>query len=438
MPQRGTARAAAALCLVAASGLTPPPAATAGGALAESLRPGGEHLTYEFDLAVEGPLLRPLARDAARTARGEALFHKDWLDPGAPYPAARPLAGPHHDRSACPACHLEARREGLRTPPRAVHLVARPAHATDRRRFGVQVTTRSLPPHLAEARVEIDYRHHLVRYADGQQRRLRKPVARAVDSAGRAFDVNLRAAPLLFGWGLLENVDRTMIAHFDDPEDRNGDGISGRRPLVPDARTGGLRPGLFGWKMAHPTLEQQIAAALAHDMGVTSPATCSPACPPEIDRQALAALTEYVRHLGVPDQRRGAGDPAMAQGEKLFGTSGCSACHVPVVLTRRGGGYPFSEQMVWAYTDLMLHDMGDRLADAGDAPEGREWRTAPLWGIGLVEALLPAHGFLHDGRARSIEEAILWHGGEAARSRQRFMRLSAGQRRALLVFVRAL
>ncbi len=395
-----------------------------------SLLSGGRFLTYEPAADTESPLLKAYDPDG-RLGDGRSLFYRDWLDAESGSP---PPAGPHYDRSTCSACHLEtaaARDVAHRMPT----LVARPATAWQEQRYGHQITTRAQRSADPEAVIHIKPIFRIFTYPDGEQRMLRRPVGRIQEDDGQWAPVRLRAAPLLFGWGLLERVSLSTIEHFHDPFDRDGDGISGRMvlPLSGNAITPD-KPAIFGWMNSHTSLKAQIAAALANDMGVESAQSCGKQCAVEISAQDIAALTEFVRHLGVP--RRGS--LTNSRGSVLFGKTGCSDCHVPAHITEPGGNPALSEQIVWAYSDLVLHDMGSGLADPGPQPPNREWRTAPLWGVGTVERELPQRGFLHDGRAADIEEAILWHGGEAASAVRAFSELSRQDREALLAFVRSL
>ncbi|MEO0972629.1 MAG: di-heme oxidoredictase family protein, partial [Pseudomonadota bacterium] len=238
---------------------------------------------------------------------------------------------------------------------------------------------------------------------------------------------------------LLQHVDQRRLPPFHDPEDHNRDGITGRAAVIRDACTGRRKLGLLGWKGTHASLESQISAALHNDMGVESPNPCQEdPVAFEFSAQELSAVTEFVRYLAVPAHRRDENRGRTDEGERLFGRIGCGDCHVPILLTRDDGPPPLASQTAWAYTDLMLHDMGADLADPGDGAMAREWRTAPLWGVGLVEARYPERGFLHDGRAESLEDAILWHGGEARPARSRFTALPLADREVLLDFVRAL
>jgi len=395
----------------------------------DPLAPGGTYLTVTVDPADDWPA-PALIGHAPPEEPGRRLFYRNWL---AKERNGKPLAGPGLDDATCAGCHIEMARAGDRTLDYAPLLIARPVSEPGRQVLGAQVHRFRVANQAAAARLEIEYVSSPFRYPDGTMRRLRSPHAHAVSPDGRRFPVALRAAPLLFGWGLLERVDREMLAHFHDPDDRDGDGISGRM-----ARTKEGAIGLLGWKAGHAELRAQIGTALAHDMGVTSESACmdefDSACSAEISVAELDALTDYVRHIGVP-ARRPATTP---RGQNLFGRAGCAQCHVSVLQTLPDERAALDRQWAWAFTDLMLHDMGPALADPGDSPDAREWRTAPLWGVGIAERVLPERGFLHDGRARSLEEAVLWHGGEAAPAREAFAEMPAADREALLEFVRSL
>jgi CxxC motif-containing protein (DUF1111 family) len=231
--------------------------------------------------------------------------------------------------------------------------------------------------------------------------------------------------------------------------DCDQDGISGRVSFVRDPASGVLRIGRFGWKAEKVSLQHQVADDAASSLGVGTRLIPDSAGNVELDDDDLGKLTSYVSLGGVPPQRNGE-DPQVKAGEALFATVGCARCHVTDVVT--GANHPFAElrgQAIRPYTDLLLHDMGLDLADDSAVPsttsmsEGApasasEWRTPPLWGVGLRAAVSPGGGLLHDGRAASVLEAILWHGGEAARSEAIFLSLSSDDRAALLAFVESL
>jgi len=258
----------------------------------------------------------------------------------------------------------------------------------------------------------------------------------------------------VFGLGLLEAVEDTSITQYADPHDTDGNGVSGRAQRTIDAqgRPGAL--GRFGWKAGQPSLRMQAASAFAGDIGITShlfpkddrtphqvaagPQAYDAA--PELRPADLQKLEFYLRALAVP-ARRDMDNPVVIRGETLFHTIGCADCHRSTMQTRADAALPsLASQTIHPYTDLLLHDMGAELADG--LPEhqasGREWRTPPLWGIGLTQVVNGHTRFLHDGRARNLEEAILWHGGEALSSKTRFMELPQADRTAVLQFLESL
>jgi CxxC motif-containing protein (DUF1111 family) len=265
--------------------------------------------------------------------------------------------------------------------------------------------------------------------------------------------ISPRIAPAVFGVGLLEGVPAAAIEAAADPDDEDGDGISGRVNHVLDPVTGERVLGRFGWKANVPSVRAQNAGAFAGDIGITSTVfprqSCTPAqaeCSaqptggdPEVDDAKLDQVTFYTRTLAVP-ARRAVAQAATRDGQRTFDELGCASCHTPEQRTGASDVAALSEQVIRPYTDLLLHDMGAGLGDGrpdGEAT-GREWRTPPLWGIGLVETVNGHTRFLHDGRARNLLEAILWHGGEAAESRDRFAQLSADDRADLLAFLESL
>ena len=257
-------------------------------------------------------------------------------------------------------------------------------------------------------------------------------------------------APQLVGMGLLEAISETDIEALADPNDSDGDGISGRVRLVSDAQTGQTRIGRFGWKATQPSVKQQVAAALNTDMGVMTTIMPAPDCGSsqsgcgpsgsELNDQHLDNLNAYISLLGV-SARRDLDDPVALQGEALFGSAGCNGCHTETFQT--SPYHPHAElrdQTIHPYTDLLLHDMGPGLASTlveGNA-SGAEWRTAPLWNIGLTAGISGGEAYLHDGRARNLHEAIMWHGGEAQASQQVYAGMSQSDKDALIAFLKSL
>jgi CxxC motif-containing protein (DUF1111 family) len=288
------------------------------------------------------------------------------------------------------------------------------------------------------------------RQVDGQRVLLRRPVihfeALSYGPLGRVL-VSPRVGQMLVGMGWLDGVpDQTLHALAAQPKP---DGVRGRVNLVWDPERQARVPGRFGHKANMPSLKAQVAGAFVGDLGITSPLfpqeNCAPAqaaCraapsggTPELKAAQLEAVVFYLSRLELPP-RRGQDQPQVQEGEAVFGRLGCAVCHVPSLGSQRDG----QVHPVAAYTDLLLHDMGPGLADGRPdfSASGRAWRTAPLWGLGLTAVVSEQERYLHDGRARSLTEAILWHGGEASVARRRFERLPVAQRLRVLAFLRSL
>ena len=260
-----------------------------------------------------------------------------------------------------------------------------------------------------------------------------------------------RVAPAMVGLGLLEAVPESTLLAMADADDTDGDGISGRPNRVWDKARQETVVGRFGWKANQPNVAQQVAGAFLGDIGITSPLFPHENCPveavacrqasnggnPELSESLLGHVAFYSRTLAVP-ARRNSRLPEVRRGRKLFDEAQCNACHTPTLRTGAVPGLPdLSGQVIHPYTNLLLHDMGAGLADNRPDYEasGSEWRTPPLWGIGLIETVNRHTFFLHDGRARNLAEAILWHGGEAEASKEHFRRMPRADREALLQFL---
>jgi CxxC motif-containing protein (DUF1111 family) len=278
---------------------------------------------------------------------------------------------------------------------------------------------------------------------------LRKPEY-AFSGAATPANHSARITPQLVGLGLLEAVPEAAILALADPEDTDKDGISGKMQIVSDYVTGQPRMGRFGWKAGKPSVGHQVAGALNSDIGVMTSLYPAPDCGSaqgdcgpsgsEIADVNLQNLIDYISLLGVR-ARRDLKDPTALQGEELFKSMGCAACHIPKMVTSLN--HPLAElrnQIIHPFTDLLLHDMGPGLAD--NLPEGlasgSEWRTAPLWNIGMTAGVSGGEAYLHDGRARTLKEAILWHGGEAEASASRFKAFPEVQQDAVLKFLKSL
>ncbi len=399
---------------------------------------------------------------------GNGLFRRAWIAaPGST--ASADGLGPLYNARSCQRCHL---KDGRGHPPSGpedsavsmlLRLAAGGAAFGPDPVYGGQLQDHAAPGHRAEGRMTIAYREMRVAFADGGEALLRAPDYSIVDFGHGPADADLRisprVAPPMIGLGLLEAIDEADIVRRADAEDRDGDGISGRVNRVWSAAEGRVVPGRFGWKAGQATIPDQAAAAMAADIGVSNPLAPAPwgdctaaqeTCrkgPHGVDAEGFEAPADimdlivfYSRHLAPPARGDVDAEKVLA-GKSLFYGAGCVECHTPKHATRRD--WPvrgLGGQLIWPYTDLLLHDMGEGLADhmAEGEATGREWRTPPLWGIGYTETVSGHMFLLHDGRARGLAEAILWHGGEAEAAREAFRTMPAGDRAALLAFLRSL
>lgn len=398
---------------------------------------------------------------------GNRVFNTNWAVAPASVDAFDGL-GPVFNRVSCSGCHL---RDGRGRPPvegeeeMLSMLVRLSVPGTDAHggpkphpAYGDQLNDRGIPGVPAEGRARIEWRELPGRYPDGEAYSLRAPRLVFEDLAfgplGRRAKTSPRVAPAMPGMGLLEAIPEADLLALADPDDRDGDGISGRANRVWNPDTGRVELGRFGWKANAATVLAQSAGAAHGDMGLSNRvfpgencATPQRACAEAVRgdgtdlRDAhLDKLVFYLQVLAVPD-RRSTDAAAGQRGEMLFAGIGCAACHTPVQRTAADAKpSQLAGQVFMPYTDLLLHDMGPGLADGREdfLASGREWRTAPLWGLGLVPVTNGHSFYLHDGRARSLEEAILWHGGEAERSQREFRALSREDRQAVLTFLQSL
>jgi CxxC motif-containing protein (DUF1111 family) len=412
---------------------------------------------------------------------GDGIFRKLWVSAPSSTSSSDGL-GPLFNARSCQSCHL---KDGRGRPPaqgeEAVSMFLRlsilPAteeqHAALERlrlavipepTYGTQLQNFSVQGLPAEGQMRIERVEATVPLADGEIVRLSKPAYSAVAlNYGPLHPqtmLSARVASPMIGMGLLEAIDEADILARADPDDADGDGISGRPNRVWSVALQQPTLGRFGWKAGEPSVAQQSAHAFAGDIGISSPLArdawgdCTerqPLCRAaphggnsadglEAPARMFELVVFYARNLAVP-ARRQVDDPQVLAGKQQFYEAGCASCHRPKYVTRRDPVLPEqSHQLIWPYTDLLLHDMGEGLAD--DRPEGlasgREWRTPPLWGIGLTETVSGHTFFLHDGRARNLLEAILWHGGEAEPARRKVMAMSKAEREALLAFLSSL
>jgi len=410
----------------------------------------------------------PVLTDAHRSKFfvGNSFFNQNWIEAPASVPSRDGL-GPLFNARSCSGCHF---KDGRGRPPEAnkpldsmLLRVSQPGagpHGAPLGHpvYGDQLQTQALPGMAAEAEVVIEYAENGGQYADGSRYSLRTPSYRlehpAYGETGDSLLISPRVAPALIGLGLLEAVPETVLLDLADPEDRDRNGISGRVNRVWDVARQAEVIGRFGWKAEQPSVEQQSAGAFAGDMGLTSrlfpndnrspvqlAAISRPSGgSPEVSDEVLAAVVLYARTLAVPAARR-LDEKVRLEGNLLFEQMGCANCHAPALKTDPLSGLPeLGGQEIHPYSDLLLHDMGAGLSDSRPSylAQGSEWRTAPLWGLGLYARVNGHTLLLHDGRARNTAEAILWHGGEAASAQRAFRTANAPQREALIAFVEAL
>ncbi|THH36695.1 c-type cytochrome [Aliishimia ponticola] len=412
---------------------------------------------------------------------GNGLFRKIWVSSPSSTLASDGL-GPLYNARSCQRCHIKDGRG--HAPENAednaismflrISIPGKPEDAIPEIKdyiaslpdptYGTQLQDFSVAGHPAEYRLQVDYDPVEVPLSGGQVVTLRRPTYTAADLGYGPLHpdamLSPRVAPQMIGLGLLEAVPAADILALADPDDADGDGISGRANIVWSHEFGQPMLGRFGLKAGNPTIKEQSASAFVGDIGISNPifpaasgectdlqADCQ-AAPHgdgddrgfEIDDEGLDLVTFYSRNLAVP-ARRNVDDPEVLRGKELFYATGCTSCHRPAFVTHRLKDQPEqSFQLIWPYTDMLLHDMGPGLAD--NRPEARatgtEWRTPPLWGVGLTSQVSGHTQFLHDGRARSLLEAILWHGGEAQPHRDSVVDMPPVDRDALIKFLESL
>lgn len=416
---------------------------------------------------------------------GRALFEKLWVASPSSTRASDGL-GPLYNTRACNACHIHDGRGHLPADAQddsvsfalklsvPAEVPARMAEIADfigtapHPAYGSQIQDFATAQLTAEARLTVTRQPiAVVGLSGGSSVTLIRPEVHLSNLAhgplGDQTMLSARIAPPITGLGLIEAIPEAEILRNEDPEDSDGDGISGRANWVWSESQDKIALGRFGHKASQPSLRQQVAAALSTDMGLSTPlfpdpwgdcAVVQSACRTaphgdgdarmqELDAQALDLLVHYTANLAVP-ARRNLNTPEVLRGKELFHTLGCASCHSPKHVTARlpadSPNPEHSFQLIWPYSDFLLHDMGPGLADT--RPEGRatarEWRTAPLWGLGLVQQVSPEAGFLHDGRAATLLEAILWHGGEAEPAQHAVRALPETDRNALISFLESL
>ncbi|NRA56276.1 MAG: c-type cytochrome [Gammaproteobacteria bacterium] len=408
--------------------------------------------------------------------RGDGIFERPFAPaqrPGFSYNADG--LGPIFNHNACESCHVG---DGRAKPPAGPHealdggfvRVSIPGtgpygESLSPKGYGHQIGDRAIDGVKPEATVRINWLETAGQFPDGETYSLRRPEFLLTDLAyGPMPDdaiFELRMAPPVHGLGLLEAIPQATLLAWSDPDDADGDGISGRPNYVWDLERGGKVMGRFSWKANAFDVRQQSAAAAYNDMGVNNELflyryddqskthkarqNCEPeqiSCLNAVDSldfelspAQLRDVTTYLQLLGVV-YRRNMDDPQVQKGEQLFHEAGCAGCHKSVVKTGKHEISRLENQLIRPYSDLLLHDMGKGLSGRPDfEATAQEWRTSPLWGIGVTEAVNGHTNFLHDGRARNVQEAILWHGGEAENAQKKYTKLSKEDRQLMLTFI---
>lgn len=435
-----------------------------------------------FTVAVTGsraysvPVATLDAEQAKAFAAGHDHFHEAWVV--APDMSGVWGLGPTFNEDRCSKCHENngrsrapaAESEPMRGMLVRLSLPGRDEHGAPRPHpnYGDQLNDKGIPGAPAEGRAYVRYEPKPVQFSDGETVVLRSPRIVFADlrfgPLGDDIQISPRVAPAVFGLGLLEAVPESQIVAIAEAQEQYG--ISGRPNYVWDYENDRRVLGRFGWKANQPSLRQQIAAAFLGDIGATSWIFQQENCPgvqtqcrdmpsavrcggqggctgqyrPEVIPSRLTNLTLYLQALAVP-ARRNMDDPEVQRGEKLFVQARCAVCHVPELRTgEKTAIKSAANQIIRPYTDLLLHDMGEALGDNRPdfEADGREWRTPPLWGVGLLPEVNGHGELLHDGRARNVTEAVLWHGGEAHASREAFRAMPKADREALVRFVNSL
>ncbi len=391
---------------------------------------------------------------------GNSLFRSNWVMSPSSVTKLQGL-GPTFIARSCSSCHQnDGRSKPNDNGETSAGLLFRISISKNGKDFyhdpiyGDQIQTNSIMNVASEAETHIEYTEIKNKFYDGEEYVLIKPDYKIKNLKLGNLDgsvvISPRVAPAIIGMGLIESISENDILKHADPEDFDNDGISGRPNFI--MSNGKKMLGRFGWKANQPTLKDQDAGALLGDMGITTSFHPKQNCNTqqiecmnahnsgvEMDDDDFNRLVFYTAVLGVPKSRI-ENKEVISKGEILFQNTECIKCHVSEYKTSKNSFKQFSHQRISPYSDFLLHDMGDELADNRPDFEanGKEWRTPPLWGIGLTKVVNRHMRLLHDGRARGINEAILWHGGEASGAREKYKKLSNSERKILIQFVEAL
>jgi len=450
--------------------------------VADPLLPGGD--TTSNQASFSQPASNLSLDEKMPFHLGDSIFDKLWVSSPASTEASDGL-GPFYNARSCARCHIN---NGRGHPPEAndtsrfnrsflLRLSIPPETEQQKNAlfegrlgfipeptYGAQIQDQALQGITAEGQVGVRYEEHPVRFPDGEVVSLRKPTffVKKLNYGELHPQTRFsgRVAPPMIGLGLLEAIPENEILSNAINQAKEDNGISGQANQVWDVEKQQKALGRFGWKAAHPTLKQQNNAAFIEDIGISTlmfpwgHGGCTPLqkeCRQlpdgnsdhldgvEASAKVVEVLEFYTRTLAVP-ARRNADQTTVQAGEQHFHQVGCAQCHRPSYTTSKEAMPSLAAQTIWPYTDLLLHDMGEGLADEHSEFQaaGSEWRTPPLWGIGLTQRISGHTQLLHDGRARNILEAILWHGGEAEATKHHFMQLSREKRQELIDFVESL
>ena len=431
--------------------------------------PAGEGSTSDFSVQA---FSHPMSGTRSQLRRdfnvGNSFFNTVWVSS----PSSTTLRdglGPNYNAVSCSSCHFkDGRGRGLPEAPGPidVSLLFRLRVKNGNREviphpaYGEQFQPFSIPGVMKEGDVHVSYEAVRGEFADKETYELARPVYQFLNlnygPMGETTIKSPRVAPQMVGLGLVELISESDILAKEDPYDMDGDGISGRANRVHSALNHDIRLGRFGWKAGKASLIEQNAAAFNGDIGITSPLHPKEECTSvqtdclknmtdeDISMERLQLVTTYTQLLAVP-KRRNVEKLEVKNGKVHFVKANCVSCHTPSYVTNNDGDIDvLKNQTIYPYSDFLLHDMGDALADDSedykneDEATTREWRTPPLWGLGLVPTVNGHSRYLHDGRARNLEEAILWHGGEAEQSKNAYLKLSKKEREEIIEFLKDL
>ena len=407
---------------------------------------------------------------------GNALFERMWEDSSISKNIAKDGLGPFFSARSCESCHINDGRGHIPLTNKedkisvVIQISQNIAQSNDYIKnieddiYGGQISEFAVKDVLKEADIIIDYKYSLEMYEDGRVVELRRPIIKIDNLNYGDFNestiFSARIAQPMIGLGLIEHISDQSLLMNEDINDTNNDGVSGKANKVWDIENEKLAIGRFGWKAAQPSVYQQTADAFYHDMGLSNklysnPFNCTSKqveCAKaisgnseeyddlEVSNDQLDLVTFYSSQLGVP-ARRSINAENVKKGKEIFFALNCNSCHVESFTTGDTGSHAnLNNQIIYPYSDFLLHDMGESLSDGVSEffAQGSEWRTPPLWGIGLTSIVSDEYGYLHDGRARTIEEAILWHGGEANEIIQNYKKLKKNEVNQLLSFINSL